>query len=86
MEPNLHSVPKGEGGEADSGAVCLGLEAIGEDDRDAEAAIFGSPSFAKSSDDGSGFGCGVEADALRVDADADEAVQGAKSLTGTASP
>lgn len=64
--------------EAKSGAVCLGLETVGEDDRDGEAAVCGSPPFAKPLDAGRGFGGGVEVDALAVDADADEAVQGAK--------
>ena len=43
-----------------------------------KTAVCGPPSFAKSLDDGSRFGGGVEADASAVDADADEAVQSPK--------
>ena len=59
-------------------AVRLSLEAVGEDDRDGEAAVCGPPSFAKPLDRGSRFGGGVEPDAFAVGAEADEAVQGAK--------
>lgn len=38
-------------GNASSGVVCLGLEAVGEDDRNGEAAASGSPSLAKPLDD-----------------------------------
>ena len=72
------SVPDRESEEGRSGAVGLGVEPLGEDDRDGEAAVCGAPSAAKPLYDGGRFGRGVEADAPAVDADADETVQGAK--------